>query len=120
MPLCLIFASCHDGVTTWSTELKSPNGQWVADAQSRQWTGPGTAYDATTVYIRNASSSKHIQVVAFSHQYATMNLKMKWLTPTHLQIEYGPSGRAGDRVDLDFQIARVSGIDISVEQLSRE
>jgi hypothetical protein len=113
--LCVL-GGCHDVAMTWSAEAQSPDGRWVATARSQQWGGPGTAYDATTVYLKQIEASKSpTQVLVFSHQYATMNLKMEWVTPTHLDVRYGPSSRPGDRVTLDFQVAKISGVDISVE-----
>jgi len=110
---------CQDVATTWSAEARSPDGHWLAIARSQQWGGPGTAYDATTVSLK---STKGLQpptdVLAFSHQYATMNLKMEWVTPTHLEVTYGPSARPGDRVSLNFQVVKCAGIDISVRALS--
>ena len=47
-----------------------------------------------------------------------MNLKMEWLTPTHLEVTYRPSGRPGDHVDLDFQVVKIVGIDVTVRNLS--
>jgi hypothetical protein len=49
-----------------------------------------------------------------------MNLDMKWLTATHLDVTYGPSARAGDHVNLDSKIARFEGIEISVQNLTDE
>jgi hypothetical protein len=77
--------------------------------------GPGTAYDATTAYLKwNKGSQPPTQVLVFSHQYATMNLKMEWVTPTHLEVTYGESGRPGNHVSLDLQVVKCAGIDISV------
>jgi hypothetical protein len=50
----------------------------------------------------------------------TMNLKMEWVTPTHLEVTYGESGRPGDHVSLDFQVVKCAGIDISVRHFSSE
>jgi hypothetical protein len=47
-----------------------------------------------------------------------MNLKMEWVTPTHLDVTYGASARPGDHVDLDFQVVKCAGIDISVREIS--
>jgi hypothetical protein len=44
----------------------------------------------------------------------TIDLTMKWLTPSHLQVTY--DGRA----DLYFQAVRYDGIDVSVQDLSSE
>jgi hypothetical protein len=83
--------------------------------------GPGTAYDATSVYLKWIKGSHPpTQLLEFSHQYATMNLKMEWVTPTHLEVTYGASARPGDHVSLDFQVVKCGGIDISVRDLSSE
>lgn len=117
--LCILGGGCHDVATTWSAEARSPDGRWLATAQSQQWGGPGTAYDATTVYLTDVKASRApTQVLVFSHQYATMNLEMEWLSPTHLEVKYGASTRPGDHVSLDFQVVKISGIDISVQELS--
>jgi hypothetical protein len=92
--VCVLGSGCRDTATTWSGEASSPDGHWLATARSQQWGGPGTAYDATTVYLKwNKGSQPPTQVLVFSHQYATMNLKMEWVTPTHLEGErkaWGP------------------------------
>lgn len=117
--LCVLIGGCHDVATTWSAETQSPDGHWVASARSQQWGGPGTAYDATSVYLKRLAGTPKspTQVLVFSHQYATMNLRMDWVTPTHLDVRYGPSSRPGDRVTLEFQVAKIDGVDISVESL---
>jgi len=50
--ICVLGAGCQHVATTWSAEAKSPDGLWAATARSQQWGGPGTAYDATTVYLQ--------------------------------------------------------------------
>jgi hypothetical protein len=78
---CLFGLGCQDVGTTWEEEARSPDGLWLAAARSQQWGGPGTAYDATSVYLKWVRGSQPpVLVMAFSHQFATMNLKMKWLT----------------------------------------
>jgi hypothetical protein len=118
---CVLGCGSPDGdvATTWSAETKSPDGHWLATAQSQQWGGPGTAYDATMVFLKKLDSSDPPRkVLQFSHQYGTMNLEMKWLTPTRLGVMYAPSARAGDHVNIDFQIAKFDGIEISIQDLS--
>jgi hypothetical protein len=113
------FGACQDVATTWSAEARSPDGLWLATARSQQWGGPGTAYDATTVYLKWIKGSQPpTEVLEFSHQYATMDLKMKWITPKHLEVTYGPSAKPGDHVSLDFQAVKCGGVDISVRDLS--
>jgi len=117
--ICLSSLGCQDVATTWSAETRSPDGQWLASARSQQWGGPGTAYDATTVYLKRvAESQAATQVLVFSHQYPTMKLNMAWLDSKHLDVTYGPSDRPGDHVKLDFRVAQHSGIEISVQDLS--
>jgi len=116
---CLSMFGCQDVATTWSAQARSPDGQWVAIARTQQWGGPGTAADGTTVYLKRLRVSQApIQILEFSQQYARMNLKMEWLTPTHLEVTYGPSERPGDHVDLDFQVVKIAGIDVTVRELS--
>jgi hypothetical protein len=117
----VLAAGCDDVATTWSAESRSPDGLWLATAQSQQWSGPGTAYDATTVYLKWIKGSQPpTQVLLFSHQYATMSLNMEWLTPAHLEVTYGVSARPGDHVKLDFQAVKCGDVDISVRDLSSE
>ena len=116
--LGLLGSGCDNCATTWSAEARSPDGHWLATAQTTQCGGPGTAYDGTAVDLEpvNASQAPK-QVLLFSHQHATMNLKLEWVTPTHLHVTYGPSARPGDEARLDFQVVKMSGIDISVQEV---
>lgn len=117
--ICLLGTGCRDVSTTWLAEAWSPDGSWAAIARSHQWGGSGTAYHATTVYLKSVKTSQlPTQVLVFSHQYATMNLKMAWSTPTHLEVIYGPSANPGDHVSLDFQVPNFQGVEISVRNLS--
>jgi hypothetical protein len=119
--VCVLGAGCHNVATTWSAEARSPDGLWLATAQSQQVGGPGTAYDGTSVYLTRINGSQPpTQVLGFSHQFATMNLKMEWVTPTHLEVSYGASARPGDHVNLGFEVVKYGGIDISVRDLSTE
>jgi hypothetical protein len=114
----LLMLGCQDVGTTWSAEVRSPDGHFVAAAQTQQWGGPGTADDTTTVDLRQVGSSQApVEILGFSHQYSRMNLEMKWLTPTHLEVAYAPSTKEGDSVSLDFQVVKIAGIDVSVRNL---
>jgi hypothetical protein len=116
---CLRGCAWHDYATTWSAEARSPDGLWVATAESVQNGGPGTAYDSTAVYLRQ-SGQKPAEILGFSHQYATINLHMKWLTPAHLEVTYGPSGRPGDTVNVDFQAVKFAAVEISLRYVPPE
>jgi hypothetical protein len=47
-----------------------------------------------------------------------MKLKMEWVTPTHLHVMYRESAGPGDHLNLDFQVVKCAGIDISAQYLS--
>jgi len=116
--LCGCPESCKEGGTTWSAEARSPDGLWLATARSQQWGGPGTAYDATTVYLKWIRGSQPpVEILGFSHQYATMNLKMEWVTPRHLNVIYGESERSGDKVEIDFQAIKCAAVEITVQHV---
>jgi hypothetical protein len=114
----LVLVSCGPA-TTWTAEARSPDGLWLATARSQQWSGPGNAYDATTVYLKwvRGWRAPTREILVFSHQYATIKLRMVWVTPTHLNVMYGESGKPGDEVDLDFQVVKCGGVDISVQHI---
>src|SRR5581483_5444360 len=115
---CLLMFACRDVGTTWSARVGSPDGQWVSIARTQQYGGPGTAADITTVYLQRIGISESpVEILAFSHQQARMDLQMTWLTPTHLEVVYGPSAKPWDHVSLDFQVVKIAGIDISVRNL---
>ncbi len=114
----------------WHAELPSPNGRWVAIAQTVQGGGFGSAFIATTVslkptYLSNAPET----VLGFSCQGpvprpytldnvanagGTINLHMEWLTPSHLEVSY--SGQP----DIYLQSVKLWGAEISLRNLSDE
>jgi hypothetical protein len=112
---CLVLVSCGPQ-TTWSAESRSPDGLWLATARSQQWSGPGNAYDGTTVYLK-WTTRPPVEILEFSHQYATMNLKMEWAAPRHLNVIYGEKG-PGDKVEIGFQAIRCADVEISVQHLN--
>lgn len=118
--LCVSMLGCRETpTTTWLAQERSPDGMWLAIARSEQGGGLGGAYDVTTVSLRRVKGSQPpAQVLLFSHEYPTMNLKMEWLTSAHLNVTYGPSARPGDHADLNFQAIKCAGVDISVTDLS--
>lgn len=97
---------------TWSAEVRSPDGNWLATANSREGGGFGGQYDVTQVYLNSTTLGTPIEILGFSHEQPTMTLKMEWLTSTHLNVSYG--GHA----NLNFQAIKCAGIDISVQNLS--
>lgn len=118
--VCVSMVGCRETpTTTWSEQARSPDGMWLAVARSEQGGSFGGAYDVTTVSLKRIDGPQPpTQVLLFSHEYPTINLKMEWLTPTHLNVTYGPSARPGDHADLNFQAVKCAGVEISVRDLS--
>jgi hypothetical protein len=120
--LAVLFSAtigCRDEATTWSAESRSPDGNWLATARSTQGGSFGGAYDVTAVNLKWIGGSQPpVQVLLFSHEFSTMNLKMDWVGPKHLDVAYG-GGRPGDEVNLEFQAIKCAGVDISVRDLSK-
>ena len=120
MLLCICVGfSCREGgvETIWTAETKSPDGQWVAKAQTDQRSGFGTDGAVTAVYLQPSNGARPpVQVMSFSQnqnaQTSLIDLKMKWVDGTHLEVSYK------ERPNLDFQVVRYAGIDISVRDLS--
>lgn len=113
-------SGCQDeGETIWSSEIRSPDGRWLATANTKQWGGPGTAYVATIVYLKLIDSPQPpTQVLLFSNESAypigSTGVHMEWLTPKHLNVTYG------SHATLDFQAIKCAGIDISAVGPSTE
>jgi hypothetical protein len=118
--VCTLGSGCQDVATIWTAEARSPDGRWLASAHTEQHGGPGTAGVVTIVYLNRTNVSESPQaVLSFFHDSSlpsqsgqTINLTMKWATPTHLEVTY--NGHA----DLSFQVVKYGGVDISVRDLS--
>jgi hypothetical protein len=65
-----------------------------------------------------SEAQEPMQILVFSHQWRTMRLNMKWLSPSHLEVVYGPSSRPWDHVEVDFQVVKIAGIDVSLQKLN--
>ena len=116
---CLVTPGCHNVTTTWSAKVRSPDGQWIAIARTQQTVEIAGEDYYTTVNLQPLGVSQApTEILEFSHQYVRMNLKMKWLTPSHLEVVYGPSSKPWDHVDVDFQVVKIAGIEVSIRNLS--
>jgi hypothetical protein len=79
--LCLGLTGCKNVATTWSQQQPSPDGRWLATARTQQWSGPGTAYVATTVDLKDVqASSASNDVLLFTDQSPIIRLTMRSLT----------------------------------------
>jgi len=125
--VCFFGAGCR-APTVWRVETRSPDGHSIAIARTVQGGGFGTASIDTAVYLKSTRySNAPTEVLGFScdgpvsrpyvldnvaNAGGTINLKMTWLTPSHLEVTY--SGHP----DLYFQVLKIWGIDISVQHVS--
>jgi hypothetical protein len=111
--VCALLTSCKNGTTIWSTEVQSPDGRWLAMALTEQYSGPGTAALETTVLLKHTKGPKEpIEVLLFAQDTKSIDLKMNWLTPSHLEVTYKQPAA------IDFQAIKCGGVDISVRDLS--
>jgi hypothetical protein len=130
LTVALLGIGCDDAPIVWRAEVPSPDGSWIAVALTQQGGGFGTAYINTTVSLKSTHLSNAPQtVLGFSCQGpvprpytldnvanagGTIDLQMKWLTPSHLEVTY--SGHP----DLYLQTVKLWGADISLRNLSSE
>ena len=116
---CCSLVGCEQDVATiFPVEVKSPDGLWTARARTEQHGGPGAAGVQTIVVLRKGGDpGSPVQILLFSHDQSSRNpgidLSMRWLTPTHLEVAYGNHPR------VDFQVIKYAGIDISTRELSK-
>jgi hypothetical protein len=126
--VCVSSFGCHDAPTIWTAEARSPDGLWIASARTIQNGGFGSAHIDTIVYLKGTKDANPPrEVLGFScdgpaprpyvlnnvaNAGGTINLTMKWVTPSHLNVTYDK------HLDLYFQVVKFAGIDISVQDLS--
>ena len=113
---CVLGSACRSAVrTTWTADARSPDGNWLASARTEEHSGFGTGGVETDVYLKWLNGSKPpALIMVFFPQSEEVNLTMKWTTPSHLDVTY--NGRAR----VDFQVAKIADVDISLRDLSRE
>jgi hypothetical protein len=107
---------CKETPTTdWSEQAASPDGAWIASASNQRGGGMGGAYNDVTVRLkRKMEPNDGITILSFSNESQVADLKMDWVTSTHLNVTY-PS-----YATLDFQAIKCAGIDISVVEVQRD
>ena len=113
---CLFASSCGKAPPTWSVESKSPDGKMIATARTHEQSGFGTGWAQTTVDLNWTTGSQPPTVIlAFSDGPSGpggMNVGMKWLTPTCLELAY--KGRR----PIDFQAVKCDGVEITVRDVA--
>ena len=129
LTVSLAILGCRQDPAVWKTDLPSTDGAWVASAETDQWGGFGSAYVETTVSVRRpdktVNSGKPYDVLGFPtggpirHAYVLsndnagggVNLKMKWESPSHLQVTYDGTAEP------DLQVVKFAGVNISLEKV---
>ena len=112
--LCIFLPGCkNDTATISAKESRSPDGLWLAIARTNLYGGPGTAGVITTVSLKPVDGTKSsIEVLQLSQKEVSVDLKMNWLTSSHLEVTYTKPA------SLDFLAIKCAGIDISARNLS--
>jgi hypothetical protein len=135
LAVCLLGFGCSNSTTIWKAEVRSPDGSWIASARTVSGGGFGTGYLDTIVYLQQVNSSgtpfgTPLEVLGFNcdnnpvskpdsldnlaNAGGTIDLTMKWVSRSHLEVTY-------DRhPDLFFQVVKAKGVDISVRDLLNE
>lgn len=123
----LLASGCNGPPTIWKAEFPSPNGLWIASVRTIQHGGFGTASIDTVVYLQQKGGAQPpTQILGFdcpgpaprpyvlsdANAGGTIELRVKWLSPSHLYVTYDK------HADLYFQVVRMAGVDISVRNLS--
>jgi hypothetical protein len=120
--MCVTLWACGEGRTIWSATSQSPDGYWLAVANTVQYTGPGNNTVETIVEIRRSTGflKRSQRVLGFLGDGASMDLKMTWVSPSHLEVVYKdvPETNVYEDEKLYYQVIKTSGIDITVRKLS--
>jgi hypothetical protein len=112
--LCALALGCRNATTIWSTEIRSPDGRWLAMARTDQYSGPGNAALLTTVHLMRTKGPKDpIEVLLLMQDTRSIDLKMNWLTSSRLEVTYKQPAT------IDFQAIKCGGVDISVQDVSK-
>jgi hypothetical protein len=106
------FASGCGPETTWSVQVPSPDGAWIAEGRESQYSGPGNAAIVAGVYLRRTSSWRRGEPILnfFENEQREVGITIEWLNPSHLRIELS------QRADIYFQVIKYAGIDVSVAE----
>ena len=122
--ICVLAAWCGEAPTIWSATSTSPDGRWIAIAHTVQYSGPGNAGVETIVEIKETRRRfifrTSERVLGFMNDGATIGLKMNWISPSHLEVEFtdDPKARAPSYEPLlYYHVVRTSGVEISVRDL---
>ena len=111
---CALLLGCSDQAIIWSAESASPNGQFIASAQTTQYGGPGTAYVGTEVYLKQAGSKSPLLILGFANGSAYPSgvtaVGLHWLSNSQLDVTYKATAT------INFQAVTALGVAISVNK----
>ncbi|MDQ2840656.1 MAG: hypothetical protein M3Y72_06380 [Acidobacteriota bacterium] len=108
--------SCKNTERTWSAQTKSPDGRYVVTAETLRPGGWGTGAPAQTTVDLNytsghQSSSEILTFVDGPDEPDGMNVGIKWLSPTQLELTYR------GHPTIEFQAVKCYGVDISTREV---
>jgi hypothetical protein len=126
--VCALLSGCENAPTIWKAEAQSPDRLWLASVRTQQHGGFGSAGIINSVYLKRINSSTppieileifsngagaaHPYVLDNANAGGTINLAIKWVNPSRLDVTYrGPA-------EVSYQVAQYGGIEISVRDLS--
>jgi hypothetical protein len=114
--LCLLMTSCKNTERTWSAQAKSPDGKYVVTAETLRPGGWGTGAPAQTTVDLNytsghQSSSEILTFVDGPEEPDGMNVGIKWLSPTQLELT------CKGHPTIEFQAVKCRGVDISTREV---
>ena len=115
--ICIPAFGCTGPATTWSVEVRSPDGKMIARARTVEPSGIGTGELGTFVDLNWTTGSQSPTIIlAFadgSDKPGDKDVGINWLSPTRLELTY-----KGQRT-IDFEAVKCHGVDISVEPSPR-
>jgi hypothetical protein len=138
LAVSLLASGCkvsEDALTIWKAEVRSPDGLWIASVRTIQNGGFGSAGINTIVYLKKSGDLRPpVAVLDFdcpgppprpyvltnANAGGTIDLKMSWVTQSHLLVTYRSHVAYGRHPDLSFQVVKFNDISISVRDLSNE
>ena len=115
--VCAFATGCNGSDTIWSGEARSPDGRWLAAAETVETSGFGTG-DITTIvtlkWVKGSDKPENILVFAHDGSSATKTIRlcMYWVTPSHLEVTYDGHPR------VDFQVVKDGDVEISLREIS--
>jgi len=114
--LCYL-VGCKNSERTWTAEMKSPDGRFIATAETLEPGGWGNGAPPETYVDLNWASGSQKPTVVFSfndgpNEPGGMNVGVRWLTPRHLELTYKGNPT------IDFQAIKWGEVEISVRPQS--